>query len=139
VKSLEDLSREVQYDSTLDDIVEAIIFKSNQTKIPKAKAFFQQTFYRLQQESPDFLGDFIFDESGLTPFSDELDSILFRLEASGVLHTLNPAYKDCLIVDSRELLQASYNKFGELTAEITEIDKCASLFSAMVKHQAEQE
>lgn len=132
MKSIAELCIEVQNEVTRDDVVEAIIYKSEQTKIPKSQAFLQQAFYRLKQEVPELFVDFIFDESGITPFSDELDSILFRLEASTVLSTLNPAYKNYTIANSPELLQESYNK---LQSRISEIDRCASLFSYLVKQQ----
>jgi len=136
MKSLSELCLEVQSSITIDDVVEAIIYKSAQLKIPKSQAFFQRAFYQLQQEAPDLFDDFIFDESGSTPFSNELDSVLFRLETSNVLHTLNPAYRNYHIEDSIDLLEKSYKK---LQKKITEIDKCASIFSGLIKQQVEQE
>ena len=129
MKSLADLSAEIQSEITKDDLVEAIIYKSEQTKLPKSQAFLQQIFHRLQKEDPVLYSDFIFDESGITPFSDELDSVLFRLEASNVLHTLNPGYKNYIIEDSIEHLKKSYDKFRPNTENI---DRSASLFSDLV-------
>jgi len=136
MKSLSDLCLEVQSNATIDDVVEAIIFKAEQAKIPKSQAFFQRAFYQLQKEEPDLFNEFVFDESGLTPFSDELDSVLFRLEASNVLHTLNPAYRNYQIDDSMELLEESYKKLHERVAEI---DRCALMFSDLIKQQVEHE
>ena len=132
MKSLSELRLKVQSDITIDDVVEAIIYKSEQKKIPKSQAFFQRAFHQLQQKVPGLFGDLIFDESGLIPYSDELDSVLFRLEASNVLHTLNPAYRNYQIEDSIGLLEESYNKLHE---RIMEIDKCASIFSDLIKQQ----
>ena len=132
MRSLDDLCMEVQNETTMDDIVEAIIYKSKQTRIPKSHAFLQRAFYRLKKETPELLSDFIFDESGVTPFSDELDSVLFRLEASTVLSTLNPSYKNYTITNYPELLEESYNK---LHSQALEIDRCALLFSKLVERQ----
>ena len=131
MKSLSALRTEVQSNSTLGDIVEAIIYKSEQRIIPKSQAFLQQAFFRLQQEQPELLGDFVFDESGLTPFSDELDSVLFRLEASNVLHTLNPAYKNYQIDNSLELS----NSCAKVQDQADAINACARLFSDLIKEQ----
>ena len=136
MKSLIDLCLEIEPESTIDDLVEAIIFKSGQRKLPKSQAFLQQVFYSLQKDNPTLFADFIFDESGITPFSDELDSVLFRLEASNVLHTLNPGYRSYIIEDSLKQLHESYNKFHSNTSEI---DKCALLFSDLIKQQVELE
>ena len=133
MRNLADLCDEVRTGSTIDDVIEAIIYKSGQTRIPKSQAYLQLAFFLMQREEPELLSDFIFNESGITPFSDELDSILFRLEASSVLHTLNPGYESYVIDDSIELLKESYDK---LSSRVQEIDRCASLFSNMIKQQA---
>jgi len=136
MKTLSELRDEVNLNTTLDDKVEAIIYKSGQMKVPKSQAFIQQTFYALHKECPELLDGFIFDESGITPFSDELDSALFRLEASNVLHTLNPAYKDYHIEDSVDVLKKSYDKFQKMSSEI---DRCAKMFSELVESQVKAE
>ena len=133
MKSIAELRSEIQSDITKDDLVEAIIFKSGQTRLPKSQAFLQLIFHQLQKDDPVLFSDFIFDESGITPFSDELDSVLFRLEASNVLHTLNPGYKSYIIEDSICHLEESYNKFLSNTASI---DRSAFLFSEMIRQEA---
>lgn len=129
MKSIEELKNEVRNVETMDDIIEAIIYKSGKVEIPKSQAFLQQAFHDLKENSPDLFVDFIFDESGITPFSDELDSVLFRLEASAILSTLNPTYKNYAIMNSPEVLRASYEK---LEHRRSEIDKCGELFAELV-------
>ena len=119
---------------TLDDIVEAIIFKANLPVFPKSCAFFQQAFFRIQQAQPRLLDDFVFDESGLTPYSDELDAILFRLEASEVLHTLNPSYEDYHVHDL-DALACAYDRLAE---ERAAIDAGAELFVTLANADASQ-
>ena len=132
MKSIDELCTEIQEENTMDDIVKAIIYKSEQKMIPKSQAFLQQAFYDLKNEASEMFSDFIFDESGVTPFSDELDSVVFRLEASSVLSTLNPTYKNYEIKNSPELLKKSYDK---LQSQSDVIDKCALSFSEMVKRR----
>ena len=136
VKSLSELAKEVEESILKDDLVKAIIFKSEQKKIPKYKACLQQAFFSLKKKFPDLFAEFIFDESGITPFSDELESVLFRLEASDALHTLNPTYKDYIITNSLESFERSYNKFS---SDREEIDSCARFFSEFVSRQADHE
>jgi len=131
MRSLSDLRAEVQLNTTPGDIVEAIIYKSDQKMIPKSQAFLQQVFFNLQQEEPELLCDFIFDESGLTPFSDELDSVLFRLESSNVLHTLNPAYESYQLDDPSELSKS----YAKLQGRAAAINNCALLFSNLIEER----
>jgi len=132
MRSLTDLAKEVRETPTTDDIVKAIIYKADEKTIPKSHAFLQQTFYQLKRLEPDLLSEFIFDESGVTPFSDELDSILFRLEASTILSTPNPTFRKYTTGNGTDRLEAAYRKFATMNEEI---DHCASVFSEIIKDQ----
>ena len=107
--------------------MEAIFYKQGRLEIPKSHAFLQTAFHRLQQDFPRMFDAFIFDESGPIPFSDELDSVLFRLEASSVLHLINPSHTSYFIDDSIDVLKNSYEKFDD-----PDIDKCATEFSHLI-------
>ena len=137
MKSIAELKKDFQSKTTPDNIVEAVIFQiyknANSYKIPKTQAIFQTAFFKMKKENPGLFSDFLFDESGITPFSDELYSVLFRLETSKVLHSLNPGYESYTIADSLGLLEASYKK---LESKKTEIDKCAEIFSELIEMQA---
>ena len=139
VISIEQLREEIRNAKTTDDIIEAIFYKVRVTIndfIPKSQIFLQRTFFRLKKESPQLFNDFIFDESGVTPFSDELDSVLFRLEASTIFATLNPSYKKYNITDDAlAVLKISYEK---LASERIEIDKCATIFCKLVEDERNQ-
>ena len=132
MQSIDELRKKIMEKVTLDNIVEAVIYKAQKEKIPKAEAFLQKVFFRLKTVSPGLFSNFIFDESGITPFSSELDSVLFRLETSTILSTLNPTYKNYIIINNPELLEASYKK---LASQKAEVDKCAEVFSNMIKQQ----
>ena len=129
VKSLADLKLEIENSKSIDDLVMAIFFKSSQEKIPKSHAFLQRAFFSLKQEFPGLFTEFIFDESGVTPFSEELDSVLFRLEASAILSTLNPTFKNYIMTNFPEQFEKSYQK---ISSDFSEIDQCALLFSSLV-------
>lgn len=133
MRSIEELKKYVAQNTTLDNLIEAIIYKSKQEKIPKSQAFIQQAFYNLKKIFPQLLNDLIFDESGVTPFSNELDSVLFRMEASAILSTLNPTYKNYIITNTPEHLEKSYNKLSNEV--LGDIDRSADLFSNMVNEQ----
>jgi hypothetical protein len=135
VRSIAELRDEIRRKITTDNIVEAIIFKVYKTLediIPKSQAFLQTVFCKLKKKCPDLFHNFIFDESGISPFSDELDSVLFRLETSAILHTLNPSYKNYTITNSLKLLEDSYKK---LESRKEEIDKCAKIFCDLIKKE----
>lgn len=133
MRSIEELKQYVAQNTTLDNLIEAIIYKSKQEKIPKSQAFIQQAFYNLKKTIPELFEDLIFDDSGVTPFSYELDSVLFRMEASSILSTLNPTYKNYIITNTPEQLEKSYNKLSKEV--LVDIDRSAVLFSDMVNKQ----
>jgi len=128
--SISDLKERIKNRPTSDDLVSAVIFKAEKDRIPKSQAFLQQAFYNLKIAFPDHFSDFVFDESGLTPFSDKLDSILFRLEASAILSTLNPTYENYTITNSPDQLEISYKKYNGPMVE--QIDQMATVFSQLV-------
>lgn len=133
MRSIEELKKQIVQNATLDNLVEAIIYKSKQKKIPKSQAFIQLAFYNLKKRFPELFDDLIFDESGITPFSSELDSVLFRMEASAILSTLNPTYENYTITNTPEQLEKSYEKFCDEV--LVDIDRSAVLFSDMVNMQ----
>ena len=98
-----------------DDLVKSIILSTDKESIPKDPSIIHQAFYQLKQkgEYKEILKDFIFDLSCLTPFSELLDRVLFRLEISCILKTPNPSYEKYTIDLSEETFERSFNKFSE--------------------------
>ncbi len=133
MRSIQELRLEIKNMITLNDKVEAVIYKSGKTDIPKVQSFLQQAFFTLKASAPGLFSELIFDESGVTPFSDELDAALFWLEASAILPTPNPTYTNYSITKSEHLKNA-YDKFSE---DSTLIDSCALLFSQLVEQQGQ--
>jgi hypothetical protein len=129
MKTIAQLKMEVQNEPTKDDLIEAIIFRSGKNILPKSQDILQKSFCNLKKKEPELFSTFIFDESGIAPFSDELDSVLFRLEASTILSTLNPTYKSYSIT-SLSLLEKSYKKFKD--NKKAKIDECALTFAQYI-------
>lgn len=103
-----------------DTVIAAILFKLNNTKLPKDPGVIHEVIYKLKMNKKykDLLEDFYFDDSGLTPFSKELDEILFRMELSGILKTLNPHYECYNISGNKDLLESHFKKFGQREQDI---------------------
>lgn len=105
-----------------DDLIMEVLIKMDGGKIPRNRAVFHKAVYSLKKEPEysDLLGRFEFDEFSLTPFSDELDSVLFRLEASHILGTLNPSYEtyDLSQLKDPKLEARVASKFSPETREV---------------------
>ncbi len=105
-----------------DDIFNAILSRIKSSDIPKDPGKIHKAVFTIKQRDKfsNFLEKFDFDNSGITPFSELLDQILFRLESSGILKTLNPAYERYNITHEAKILNESFNKFPEGTKTIIE-------------------
>lgn len=98
-----------------DDVIMAILSKLRAISIPKDPAIIHDAIFRLRQKDEfyELLSEFQFDNSGLVPFSEMLDRVLFRLETSSILGTLNPKYEFYDLPETRKavLLDQAYYKF----------------------------
>jgi hypothetical protein len=131
VEKITDLKQKIQSAPTGDDLVQVVLFRSNQRKIPKSQTFMHITFYQLKKMQPELFSDFIFNESGITPFSEELDSILFRLEASMTLPIAHPGYQSYNLEPSAETDRI----YGKFAGQKEKIDACAEFFAECVKRE----
>lgn len=98
-----------------DDVFNAILSKVKDLDIPKDPGIIHNAVYEIKRNEKyrELLKDFHFDNSGLSPFSELLDEILFRLETSGILKTLNPRYERYNITSETKILDESFDKFTE--------------------------
>lgn len=87
--------------NTLSEVCSLLlkIQKEFSSVISKNDAKVHEAIFNIQKECPDMFTDLIFDESGITPFSDELERILFGLESGEVLSTPNSEYRKYEIKD----------------------------------------
>ncbi|HHY59387.1 MAG TPA: hypothetical protein GX504_02110 [Clostridia bacterium] len=110
---LERLKLSVKKDIIPDDIIMGILAGLQEDLIPKDPAVFHRTIYELRkkEEFREMLEEFYFDTSGITPFSELLDSVLFRLETAGTLATYNPRYEKYQV--KRDKVKARLEKFSD--------------------------
>jgi len=107
IKQLKLLRQEV----APEDIIMALFSQMKSDIIRKDHGAIQEAMFKLR-ETPgykSFLEDFIFDTSGITPYSKLLEKVINRLETFSVFGTLNPSY-DMYKLDKDYLLNA-YEKF----------------------------
>lgn len=98
-----------------DDVIIRMLCEMKGNYLPKDPAIIHNAIFQLKRD-PEFselLKQFSFDEAGMNPYSELLDRVLFRLEASTLLGTLNPMYEKYeLSSESKEqLLSKVSNKF----------------------------
>lgn len=96
--------------------------------IPKSNAFMHNAIFNIQSECPDLFEDIIFDESGITPYSDELESILISLESGEVLSTPNPEYRKYEIKDE------NYLKKNSLSCKV-DFSKAIDIFKRLIEER----
>lgn len=94
-----------------DDIVKAILAETTDKKIIKEPAIIHKAFYALVKKTAwkEYLKCFYFNESGISPFSYELDQVLSRLETARILSTPNPSYDSYDL--KKEFLEPAVRKF----------------------------
>ncbi|NLU51231.1 MAG: hypothetical protein GXX09_12710 [Syntrophomonadaceae bacterium] len=113
MSKLEELKRYCSEKVVSDDVIMALFSLLNNNELPKNPAVIHTSIYELKPV-PDFeplLDFFDFDCSGIVPFSDELDQVLFRLETASLLRTFNPTYERYEI--RKDLLEKALNKFND--------------------------
>lgn len=95
------------------DVLKGILKFSGMCSMQKDPIAFQKAIWQLKQEGRfvELLNDFSFDESGINPYSDLLDSLIYRLEISGVFGTINPRNMEYAI--KIDYLQGVESKFND--------------------------
>jgi hypothetical protein len=102
----------------------AVLSKLKTSSIPKDPAIIHKGFYhlKLNENYKELTKDFFFNMSGLTPFSELLDEILFKLETASVLSTTNPSYEKYEL--NKLYLDDAFNRFDSKKQEtIIEMSK----------------
>lgn len=79
---------------TVCRIISDSLEQEDKNKISKKGASIQEVFFEIQKQCPALFPDLIFDESGITPYSEELEQILYQLEIGEILSTGNPDFKE---------------------------------------------
>lgn len=114
IKKLKELRQEV----ASEDIIMASFSQMEKDIIPKDHGSIHKAVFKLRETSKyrSFLEDFIFDTSGITPYSKLLEKVINRLETFSVFGTLNPSY-EMYQVDKDYLLNA-YEKFDSTKQDL---------------------
>ncbi len=89
IEQLKRLRQEV----SSEDIIMALFSQMKSDIIPKDHGSIHKAVFKLRETSryKSFLEDFIFDTSGITPYSKLLEKVINRLETFSVFGTLNPS------------------------------------------------
>ena len=115
-----------------DDVVLAILSNLQANEIAKDPSIIHSKFFRLkaQNEYKGLLDYFQFNTNGLSPFSEELDRVLFRLEAACILGTLNPKYDLYHFAsEKKETIKRTMNK--KLGSKAKVVEKMSRSFEGM--------
>jgi hypothetical protein len=107
--------------TTTDDFIKALFSEVKTNKIKKDPSAIHEAIYNLKRihKDDELFNNFYFDCSGISPFSDLLDRILFRLETASVLGAINPRYLVYeLMTETKEYLKKeSLEKFEPAVRE----------------------
>lgn len=87
------ISDEIKSYRSSSDIIAYIFSLLDSENLPADDKRMHTAMFKLKQEYPDFLKDFIFSRGDVYPFSKELERVLFGFQQSGVLGTINPTLK----------------------------------------------
>ncbi|PKM80491.1 MAG: hypothetical protein CVU89_13135 [Firmicutes bacterium HGW-Firmicutes-14] len=133
MSKLEELKKFIDETVTPDDLIIAILSNIKHDYIPKDPGIIHRAIFELKQkeEFNELLDEFSFDTSGILPFSDLLDTVLFRLETSCILGTLNPRYEKYEL--SKEKKEQLFKRTSEkLSAKLPIIAELSGQFEALV-------
>ncbi|MBC7076645.1 MAG: hypothetical protein H5T98_11410 [Syntrophomonadaceae bacterium] len=128
--ALDELKLRIEHNISPDDVIMGILSGLDEDTISKDPGIFHQAIYELKKKDAynELLQEFEFDISGLAPFSDLLDRVLFRLETSNILGTLNPRY--AMYELQKEQLKQGFNKFSDEQKEL--LLKMSQEFASLV-------
>jgi hypothetical protein len=123
-----ELRRRLNCNKTSDDKVAAMLSFLEKKEIPLDTERLYRSFYKLKEKYPEFLKEFVFSRNDVYPFSSLLWRILFRLQNAGVISTVNPDFKRCIISDeSKAYIRKNILPIFEL-AEQKKLEEMARIF-----------
>ena len=93
----QEIAKNLERCKTSDDIV-ATIFSLVQTeRIPLDVRRIHTAIHELKKKYPEMLTKFTFSQKDVYPFSRLLERVLFRLQNSSLISTVNPDFKICIV------------------------------------------
>lgn len=128
----EELIKQLKNVVTPDDIVASIFSFLTVDQIPLDVKKIHSAFYQLKQEWPKMFNQFVFSRKGYYPYSNLLETVLFRLQNSDLINTINPDFKRCIVSkESKSHIKKNILPlFGE--EEIKELAKMGQVFENLV-------
>ena len=94
-----ELLKRLIHTKTPDDKVAAMFSFLKKNEIPLDVENIHRAFCKLKEKYPEILEEFVFSRNDIYPFSPLLERTLFRLQNSGLISTVNPDFKRCIISD----------------------------------------
>lgn len=93
----EELIKQLKNTTTPDDVIASIFSFLTVNQIPLDIKRIHSAFFKLKQKYPDMFEQFVFSRKGYYPYSTLLERVLFRLQNSDLINTINPDFKICII------------------------------------------
>lgn len=93
----EEIVKRIRQCITPDDIIAAMFSFLDKEEFPSDIAKIHTALYNVKKQFPRLLEEFIFSENDVYPYSPLLERVLFRLQNSGLISTVNPEFKKCII------------------------------------------
>lgn len=100
-----------------DDIIGALISQFDLSLIQKDTVKLHKAVSTLKSNHPEMFEAFIFDYSGLSPFSDLLERTLQRFESNSIFGTVNPNYAEYCFRDKAIEEIKKLSKFSDVQKE----------------------
>jgi|Deesub1362B_J571_1020462.scaffolds.fasta_scaffold03345_3 hypothetical protein len=89
--------KELRLRRTPDDVIAAMLSFLETEEIPADYEKIHSAINYLKNDYPELLGEFVFSKGDIYPFSKLLERVLFRLQNGGIISTVNPDFKRCII------------------------------------------
>jgi hypothetical protein len=117
------IEEEIRRTVSPDDVIANIFSFLSVNEIPLDNKLLHTAIWNLKKKYPDYFKEFIFSEVDYYPFSSLFERILFRLQNSNLINTINPGFKRCIIEEgSKKYIRENISPlFGKKNDEIKKI------------------
>ena len=119
-EEVEKIKKSLRTGAFLDDFIAKILLSMTIDRITTKPSKLHQAIYRIKDKYPE-LKDITFDESGVIPFSDELDSVFFRLGLTGLISCQNTSF------DYFRIREETRETFTNMVDALLTKDQCERL------------
>jgi hypothetical protein len=100
------LIKRILQHKTPDDVIAVMLSFLDLEQIPSSYRVIHTCVNRLKEEYPELLEEFVFSHGDFYPFSRLLERVLFRLQNSGLINTINPDFDVCVIpIESKKYIK----------------------------------